>query len=292
MVDSDLHITGQTYASIRDALPIGDAPAKKRPASAAGSRALGKKADELAEAIHSKFMKLLSDKVTENEGQLSAKDLEDLSDEFRQNMGNIKTVFEQAVESFTRAQQKSREDSERGNMFTRMMVHKFEHRFIEDRNLRQNPDGLSRRILPGFMNALYTMVGTQKQQDFEQKAQAIIKQARIAGDGEVDWDDVHQTSGARIITLGAEIEMAQHFRESDKRIDWMVAMVNSNLIPLDEGMPGASWEFSREAAYKMLVDIFADLRIALRDNRTRTKIRDKLGHDMIVLLDDVATQFK
>ncbi len=292
MVEQDQTISGSTYEGIRAALPIGDAPPPKRKVTPAAVRSVDKKADELAESMHTRFMKLVSDKVAEKGGHLTADDVEEMGEEFRRNMGDIKSVFMEAVESFTRAQEKSRDASERGNIFTRLMIHKFEHQFVEDRKLRQHPDRLTRRMLPGFMNALNTMVGTQKQAEFEKQAKAVANKARADGNGEIDWEDVYKTSAARMISLGAQIEMAQHFREPDKRIEWLMAMVNSNLIPAEIGVPGADWEFSREAAIRLLGDVFADLRTALREPRTRDKIRTKMGHDMIVLLDEVAMQFK
>jgi len=273
-------------------LAIGDEAPKSDSISPAATRTLDRNADELADAIHSKFMKLLSAKIAENDGHLTPDDLEEMSDEFRRNLDDIKTVFMDAVVSFTRAQERSRESSERGNSFARVMVHKFAHQFVDDSNLRHHSDGLSRRMLPGFMNALYTMVGTQKQFAFEKQTKAIVDKARQNGDGEIDWDAVYESPRTRMITLGAEIEMAQHFHETDKRIEWLMAMINSNLIPGEPGLPGADWEITKDAVVRMLGDVFSDLRSALHESRTREKIRTKLGHDMIVQLDQVAMQFK
>jgi len=292
MIKNHDNVSAGSHGEVRTFPPIGDGLPKKNTTSPAAKRALDRKADDLADAIHSKFMKLLSDKVAEKDGHLTPDDLEEMGDEFRQNMGDIKTVFMDAVESFTRAQERSRESSERGNSFTRIMVHKFAHQFVDDSKLRHHSDGLSRRMLPGFMNALYTMVGTQKQFTFEKQAKAVVDKARQDGDGEIDWEAVYDSPRTRMITLGAEIEMAQHFRESDKRIEWLMAMINSNLIPGEPGLPGADWEMTKDAVIRMLGDIFSDLRSALRESRTREKIRTTLGHDMIVQLDNVAMQFK
>jgi len=291
MVKNEFGISGGSHERIKASLPIGDEPPKVPSTTPMATRVLDRKADELSEAIHSKFMELLSDKVAEKDGHLTAQDLQEMSDDFRRNMDDIKTVFMEAVESFTRAQARSRDDSERKNVFARLMVQKFAHQLVDDRELKRHPERLSRRMLPGFMNALYTMVGTQKQVDFEKQTKAIIHTARTDGNGEVDWEDVYRTPGARMIMLGAEIEMAQHFSAADKRIEWLMAMINSNLIPGQAGLPGADWEMTREAAVRLLGDVFSDLRAALRDSRTREKIRSKLGYDMIVLLDDVATRF-
>jgi hypothetical protein len=135
------------------------------------------------------------------------------------------------------------------------------------------------------------MVGTQKQAEFEKNASNTVKKLHHGGDGEVDWAKVFESSNARMITLGAQIEMAQHFQEAEKRVDWLVAMINSNLIPVDEGRPGADWVFTKTAALRMLSAIFSGLQGNLYNQATRKKITNKLGPEMIDLLDDVAERF-
>jgi len=257
----------------------------------ADGKILSEQADELADVLLSRFMTLLRAKVTERNGHLSAADLDQMGNEFRDSMDNIKEIFLEAVESCARSKEQSRMEAERGNLFTRLMVHKFEHRFVSERQLFQNPQALSRRILPGFMTALYTMVGTQKQEEFERRAEEMAKNMRARGTDDLDWAEVYRTSAARMIALGAEIEMAQHFREAEKRLDWLQAIINANLISVDENFPGADWQFSREAAVRMLRDIFSDLRATLDHQPTRQKIRNKLGPDVIKVLDDVTTRF-
>jgi len=302
MIKTDQGTSGNSISNMRDSLPIDGEPPKAKPAGAkptrakpardVADRAIDRKADDLSDAIHAKFMTLLSEKVAEKGGHLSADDVAEMGEEFRRNMDDIKIMFVEAVESYSRAQERNREEIERGNAFTRLMVHKFEHQFAEDRKLDDNPHNLSRRMLPGFVNALYTMVGTQKQAEFEKQAKAIIQTVGKDSNGEVDWDKVYKTPGARMISLGAEIELAQHFKKADKRIDWLLAMVNSNLIPIDDGLPGSDWKFTRAGANQVLRAMFSDLQITLKDKIVREKIIKKLGPDTMDVLDTVADRFQ
>jgi hypothetical protein len=274
------------------AIPADPTTALTNNTSHAARRSVKRKADEFSDALHEKFMTLLNEKLEETGGHLTADDVTKMGEDFRTNLDDIETVFMEAVESFSRAQLKSRDGNERGNIFVRLMVHKFEHQFVQDRELDRSEEALSRRMLPGFQNALKTMVGDQKQNEFEKNAKIIVKQVHDGSDGEVDWSKVFNSSNARMITLGAQIEMAQHFREAEKRVDWLVAMVNSNLIPVDEGKPGADWSLTRPAALKMLSAVFSGLRGNLKNLNTREKIIRKLGPDIIDLLDDVAERFQ
>ncbi len=259
--------------------------------SAAATKSVQKKADEFSDALHAKFMSLLNAKIEEKGGHLTPDDVTQMGDEFQRNLGDIQTVFMDAVESFSRAQMKARDGNERGNVFVRLMVNKFEHQFVPDRHLNNDADVLSRRMLPGFQNALKTMVGTQKQAEFEKSAKSIVRQHQESGDGEVDWTTVFQSSSARMIALGAQIEIARHFQEAEKRIDWLVAMVNSNMISIESKLAGADWQFTRDAALKLLSLVFTGLHDNLNNQNTREKIIRKLGPDMIVQLDKVAERF-
>jgi len=292
MIKPEQSAPDSPISSMRDSLPIDGEPPKAKPVEAAAASTIDQKADDLSNAIHSKFMALLSEKLAAKGGHLSASDVTEMGEEFRRNMDVIKTMFVEAVDSFNRAQKRSREENERGSAFTRLMVHKFEHQFVEDRKLKDNPYGLSRRMLPGFMNALHTMVGAQKQADYEKQASEIIHKVGKDSNGDVDWEKVYATPGARMISLGAEIELAQHFKKSDKRIDWLLAMVNSNLIPLDDGLPGSDWKFTRAGANQVLRAIFSSLKTTLDDKTIRAKIIKKLGQDAMDVLDAVAERFQ
>jgi hypothetical protein len=69
-------------------------------------------------------------------------------------------------------------------------------------------------------------------------------------------------------------------------------MVNSNLIPIDDGLPGSDWKFTRAGANQVLRAMLSNLNVTLKDKTVREKIVKKLGHDTMDVLDDVATRFQ
>jgi len=250
------------------------------------------KIDQLSNTLQRKCHKLLADKVAENGGHLSEDDVNMLAKAFHHTVDAFKIQITEAVEAFAQERHCSKGYNQRTNSFIRLMVHNFEHQFANDHDLKAHSDCLSRRMLPGFINAVHAMVGTQNQIEYMEQSQAITAKVRTRGDGKVDWQDVYQTPGARMISLGAQIEIAQHFRQPDKRIDWLISMINSNMIPGDEAQGDVDWQFTRDAADRMLAAVFSDLRVALDNNATRQKIRATLGKDIVAVMDSVVGRFQ
>ena len=255
------------------------------------AQSVEKHADDLGEALHEKFMHLLSAKVSETGGHLTAEDVKEMGAEFKSQLEDIKTAFLDAVESYTLARERSRIDSARTNLFTRLMIKKFEHRFRDEKTLQDNPDFLSRRIIPGFSSMLSMMFGKPRLASYEKRAQAVAERIRNEHGGQVDWDEYYNAPEIKKLALSAEIEIAKNFEQVDKRLQWMIAMLNSNLIPADDRWHGAEWTFNQGAASKLLSSLFADLRSALKNPNARNRFTESLGDETVTILDSVSMRF-
>jgi len=252
-----------------------------------GTAAAEAQADELGDSIYSKFMHLLTEKMRATDGHLTDQDVEEMGAEFRTELAGIKTAFLEAVETYTIAREKNRVDQARGHLFQRLLVKNFESAFRDEKTLQENPGFLSRRMLPGFFTMLSLMFGAEKLADYEQQTKKVINRLRQTHDGQLDWDTVYNSPEARKISLLAEVEIAQYFRSFDKRIEWMQAMVNSNLIPLRENRFGSSWIFNRQAATTLLAGLFNDLQDALANQTARAAFVKRLGSELVADLETV-----
>ena len=141
--------------------------------------------DDLGEALHDKFIGLLTSKVLETGGQLTIDDVAEMGEAFRTQMKEIETIFLDAVESYTLAREKIRVDQSRGNFFTRLMVRKFEHRFADEETLQRQPELLSRRMLPGYIDMIQVMFGDARVAGYEARAKALIDKMREDAGGGV-----------------------------------------------------------------------------------------------------------
>jgi len=248
--------------------------------------------DELSKALHDKFVHMLEKRIEETGGHLTAKDVTEMSEEFTAQLEDIKTVFLEAVESYVETRDKGAVDTSRGNQFCRLMVRSIEDLFCEDRALKYKPDGLSRRIMPGIANMLLMMLGQEKMATYEKRVSDIVTRLNRESKGDLRWEDVYKTTEAKRIALRAEIELAQYFRDTEKRLQWLIAMINSQLIPIEDGHKGAGWELTAPAAEKMLAAIFADLRRALGNEKARRTFTAKMGENAVAVLDKVTHRFR
>jgi hypothetical protein len=263
-------------------------------ADAAGRVALapGASAEEyvegIAELIEEKFMALLKARLADRGGHLSDQDVADMGAEFRAQRGEIKTVFLEAVATYAKSREHSREKPLRGDPFRRMMVHRFEARLAPEADLHTRPDLLSRRVLPGFFGALALMLGQDNLAQCREDAESLTTGLRRRLGDAFTWQAVYDSKEGRRITLHAEILMARHFKDVEKRIDWLVALINGNMIPLDPWLPGADWTFSEAAARRMLHDLFADLRATFGNKKTRTVLAGHLNKATLARLERLA----
>jgi len=233
-------------------------------------------AEDIADLIEQKFMGLLRQRLAQGDGRLDEEDLAEMSAEFREQIGEIRSIFLDAVESYANASQRSKNEEHRTNAFHRLMVHRFEDRLAPDSALDKTPDRLSRRMLPGFFSMLSLMVGQDNLAKFHRQADALVKRLRAEMGDKFTWSAVYASKEGRRIALRAEILIARNFRDVEKRIDWLVAFINGNLIAIGRALPGADWSFSEAAARDLLRDLFAGIRGTMI-NKAR---RDALAHSL------------
>ena len=244
-------------------------------------------ADDLASLMEEKFMGLLRARLARNGGSLDETDLADLGAEFRAQAEEIKDIFLEAVAAHARAHEQGREQGERLHAFQRLMVQRFEGRLVPDKDLDGTPELMSRRILPGFFSALALMLGKDDMARYQSRADELAERVRRRMGDAFTWREVGRTKEARLLTLSAEVHMSHHFANVEKRIDWLVALVNGSLIPLDPGRPGASWRFTDTAARHLLRDLFSDLRRNMNNAETRAAMAKRFGPESMARLENL-----
>ncbi len=248
-------------------------------------------ADDLGEMLYSKFMHLLFEVIKDTSGQLTAADVERMGQEFKAELTKIETIFIEAVDAAVLSRERSRTEQVRSKVFYRLMVHKFEHRFADERDLEEHPERLSRRMLPGFYSVLLLMFGEQRIARYEREAKKIIDGLERENGGRVDWSEIYQTAKMRRLCFRAEVEFAQYFTETEKRLKWMAAVINANLLPPDKHLPARPWVLNSSSAEKLLSMFFRDIRIALGKDKARNIMVDRFGAPTVALLEKIVGRF-
>ncbi|NQV44948.1 MAG: hypothetical protein HQ501_08595 [Rhodospirillales bacterium] len=266
-------------------------PALLKRINAEAAKSVEGPADELADTIYNKFMTLLSDHIAAKGGSLTMDDVAKMGEEFRSDMDVIKQTFLNSVETYSLARERSQITRSRGQIFNRIIIQRFEHRLTDEDALKNKPDHLSRRILPGFHSTLSMMFGPPKLERYEQQARHILDRLREENGGQIEWSALYQAPESQRIALRAEIDIAKHFKDTEKRLDWMVAMINSNLIPADDHTVSAGWAFTREMAEAILSDLFQDLRKTITSSTAKKKFIEELGEETVGVLENVVHRF-
>jgi hypothetical protein len=249
------------------------------------------KSEELGEALHGKFVQLLSAKLRAKDGKLTPADVKEMGDAFRRELKVIETVFLDAIKTYALGQAADRQKQNRTHFFRRLLVRKFEDRFADERTLRERPEMLSRRMLPGFFNMLAVMFGKPKLENYEKQAEKVAAQLSRRSGGDHDWSSFYRTQEASRIALQAEIEIASYFRDIEKRLNWMIAVVNSSTIPPKETAAGEPWVFNQPAAENLLTGLFRDVGPALKQDQARQALTKQVGNETLETLDKVARRF-
>ena len=163
------------------------------------------------------------------------------------------------------------------------MVSKFENRFAPEHVVARQPDRLSRRMLPGFFSAMSMLLGSEKLRRYEERAGTVAGALRNRLGDDFTWDSVYRSTDARKIGLRALIDISWHFRNLDKRVAWLTALINSNIIP-QPGGPAEDWALTEDTARLMLRDLFGDLVTTLSNKAAHDALVRELGRERVTAL--------
>lgn len=173
-------------------------------------------------------------------------------------------------------------DEQRRRPFERLLVKRFAHHFPR----RAGDDGsptaarLSRRVIPGFLLAVVKMVGGDSFAACEAATREHLNRYRQQSPGPLDWSAVAQLPPLRRLVDLALVAMAAHFSDFDKRLSWLIEIVNSHLPPPlpeeSEALRGVFWSLTPPTAVLLLSALYEDL-----ERRTRQdalQLEHEVGH--------------
>lgn len=246
----------------------------------------------LAETVVTAFVDRMKNEAEAKGGHLTIHDIDAMQEEFDRQTKALRGMFEKSFEVYVKARERSVWDQHRNYPFDRLMVKKFSHLFRDGGEL--GPDDVSRRMLPGFFVAIGMMLGPDIVEEYQEKIRRVVDRVKSSGKSVFDWDDVYKDNEAKAVSLDAEIAIAQHFMEYEKRRDWFINLVNGHLAPV-EGEPAAGaagWELNEAGFRKFLNAMMRDLRQSLETDNGKLQITKRYGADTCADLFDILEQTK
>ena len=246
----------------------------------------------LAETVVGAFVDRMKTEASARGGHLTIRDIDAMQEEFNRQTQALRGMFEKSFEVYVKARERAVWDSQRNYPFDRLMVKKFSHLFRDGEKL--GPDDISRRILPGFFVAIGMMLGPDVVEEFQEKIRRVVDRVKSGGKSVFNWDDVYKDNEAKAVSLDAEIAIAGHFKDFQKRAAWFINLVNGHLTPPDPGTPAAAagWELNEAGFRKFLNALMTDLRLALDTDNGKLQITKRYGADTCADLFDILEHIK
>jgi hypothetical protein len=241
----------------------------------------------LATTMVQSFVERMKAEAQAKGGHLTVQDMENMQADFDRQAQALSGALEKSFEVYVKARERSVWDSQRNFPFDRMMVNKFSSLFRDGKAL--GPDDLCRRMLPGFFVALGMMLGPEVVEEYQEKLRVVVERVRGDGTTVFNWDDVYKDPTAKTLALNAEVDVAMHFDEFEKRSNWFINMVNGHLTPNEPGAHAnlAGWELSETGFKRFLHSLMGDLRAQLDTDSGKMAITKKYGGSTCADLFDI-----
>ncbi len=241
--------------------------------------------DALATTMVQSFVERMKAAAEAKGGHLTVQDMEEMQDDFDRQTQALSGALEKSFEAYVKAQERSDWDQQRNFPFDRLMVKKFAGLFKDGAAL--GPDDICRRMLPGFFVALGMMLGPEVVEEYQEQLRAVV--ARVRDGGVFNWGTVYKDPSAKEISLAAEVAVAQHFDEYDKRSEWFINLVNGHLtqVGADVHANVKGWEMSPVGFKKFLKALMGDLIAQLDTDAGKMAITKKFGAEVCADLFDI-----
>ena len=173
----------------------------------------------------------------------------------------FEALFQRHFDKCTAAREAALFEQARRYPFDRVMMKRFAHLFPA----RAGDDGgrvgvLSRRVIPGFTEALNKMIGPLLYDQCQTRCQEVVDRHRRPDGGTIDWEPVYRDPATRAMVNDVLVVMAHHFDNFDKRREWFITVVNTHLAPGQANAADETWQLDARSFGQLMTGLFADLR--------------------------------
>lgn len=178
-----------------------------------------------------------------------------------------------------------RRESSRRMPLERLMIHPLSHLLPAAHQPVAPGKGLSRRILPGFLSALYQMLGPVLLDQYQNRCRELVRIIQTARGNDFEWKDVYGDPTSQVIVNDILVHLSRHFSNFAKRRAWMMGVIVSQM-PLGEDETERAWVFG-DAEFAMLMEaLFRSLRGEMASPEGRQRVGDRYGIVVCEILED------
>lgn len=260
--------------------PAAEKPAPKparKPKNPASAKAQSK---AIATNAVGSFVDQMKHAAAANGGMLSINDLDAMQANFEQKAQEMQAQIEATLDEYADALEKVKWDKARIDPFFRLIVKPFAHMFQE----KPSRKGVTRRMLPGYFMAVGMLLGPDNVAAYDERCRSIVARLKAESPSEYfDWDTFYTERDALTVRLDALVIIASQFSDYDKRANWFINLVNSNLraLPDSASEAEARWQLDEPGLRRMLDAMLSDLRKVLSSDKGRERLVKRHGGETV-----------
>jgi len=124
---------------------------------------------------------------------------------------------------------------------------------------------LSRRIVPGLICAITTMLGQDRSDAYRRLSEQVLEAHLNPLTGDPNWSEIFADAQIRRMLTDIQVAVIGHFGDFDRRLAWLVAMIDAHLAP-GRTPRERDWQFSERHAMALLLALTQSLRPALAES--------------------------
>lgn len=238
--------------------------------------------ERIASSALDQFIAKLIVEMNHPDAVLSVEDVRALGQKFKdEDAKHSIEHFRGQLDEYLRELEKEIWDQTRRRPFDRMLVKLFSHLFPPEGGLDIGEGVLSRRILPGFFQAIEQLAGPMLFEQCQDACKGIAKAKKKVQGRRLHWDELYKDEDASRLVDDILVVVATHFEDFHKRCKWLYILIDSHLAPAEdydfEGEAVHQWSLSEEGVLALLQALFSHFRERLAEEAERARIAERYG---------------
>ena len=243
--------------------------------------------EELARSIVNSFASALKKQAARSGGYLSKPDVDSLITAFSGQIPKVARKIATGINEFTEHSIRDMWDPSRTSAFERVLVKHFSHMLEDDSVAAMDHKYIPRRTLPGIFMSVRMMAGPELIEAYEQDAFLVMQRVRDDEQEAFSWDTVYGDKRTVNMVRDLLVGIAPYFTKLEKRIEWMLPIINSHLAPVEETNPVAEWQMTEIILKRLINALYGGMWMLLEVETSRLRLTKRYGADTMDLLDNL-----
>ena len=184
-----------------------------------------RRCEAIVEIAVASYMAALMHRLDEKGGPLGADDLASVARTLIGSSAHASPLAETAYGALKAAIRKTSHEAHRVDPFGRLIIHTFSHLLVK--RGEWDGTGISRAHLPRFFELLRVMLGEETIAARRLLCERVVDDLKVKHPTDFDWKVFYADPRAREVLLRTILDLIEHFRNFDRRVEWFIRFMNS-----------------------------------------------------------------